>query len=398
MATARADPPRPEWDPFSHSTFEDPFPTYRALRDHFPVYRNAARDVWALTRFEDVQQAARDWRTYSNSAGVDLDDTTEVFGPGNFIDSDPVRHDELRALVKHQFTPKAIGALELKVRERVRALVAPIMEAGGGDIVPALAWPLPVATVCDVVGFPAEDAAQLQAWVAAAIHRLPGEGRSPASARRAVGEMHDYFVEIAADRRRRPRDDLLSAIATGEAGGSRLSEEIVGLCTLLSVAGTETTFSLIGNAVWLLGSHPEERRRLVDDPSGIPAALEEVLRFESPVQYLGRITTRDVELHGTTIPAGKRVALVFGAANRDDRRWPDPDTFDIARPPQRNLAFGEGIHHCLGAPLARLEGRMVLEELVRSMPEFSLDGPAERTKTYTTRGFESLPIQALSSP
>jgi cytochrome P450 len=260
--------------------------------------------------------------------------------------------------------------------------------------VPALAWPLPVATVCDVIGFPVEDAAQLQAWVAAAIHRLPGEGRSPSSAWEAVCEMHDYFVEIATDRRRRPRDDLLSSIATGKAGGSRLSSEIVGLCTLLSVAGTETTFSLIGNAVWLLASHPEQRRRLVEDPSTIPAALEEVLRFESPVQYLGRVTTRDVELHGTTIPAGKRVALIFGAANRDDRRWESPDTFDVARPPKRNLAFGEGIHHCLGAPLARLEGRVVLEELVGSMPEFSLDGPAQRTKTYTTRGFDTLPITA----
>jgi cytochrome P450 len=383
---------KPEWDPFAHRTVEDPFPTYGLLRDRHPVYHNAARDVWALTRFEDVQQAARDWRTYSNAAGVDLDDTTDVFGPGNFIDSDPVRHDELRALVRHQFTPKAIGELEREIRERVRALLSPFVEAGGGDIVRALAWPLPVATVCDVVGFPAADAPQLQAWVAAAIRRLSGEGRSPPSARRAVCEMHDYFVEIAADRRRRPREDLLSSIATGEAGGSPLSSEIAGLCTLLSVAGSETTFSLIGNAVWLLASHCTQRRRLVNDPSTIPAALEEVLRVESSVQYLGRVATRDVELHGTTIPAGERVALIFGAANRDERRWDDPDTFEVTRPPKRNLAFGEGIHHCLGAPLARLEVRVVLEELVRTMPEFSLDGPAERTRTYTTRGFESLPL------
>jgi cytochrome P450 len=380
------------WDPFAHSTVADPFSTYRQMREEHPVYHNAEHDVWALTRFDDVQQAARDWRTFSNAAGVDLDDTTDVFGPGNFIDSDPVRHDQLRALVKHRFTPMAVAELERGIRERVRALLSPVVEEGSGDIVRALAWPLPVATVCDLVGFPAADAPQLQAWVAAAIHRLPGEGRSPASARRAVGEMHEYFVEISADRCRRPRDDLLSAIATGEAGGSRLTEEIVGLCTLLSVAGSETTFSLIGNAFWLFASHPEQRRRLVNDQSMIPAALEEVLRAESPVQYLGRVTTRDVDLHGTTIPAGKRVALIFGAANRDERRWEDPDSFEITRPAKRNLAFGEGIHHCLGAPLARLEGRIVLEELVRVMPEFSLHGPGERTSTYTTRGFESLPV------
>ena len=382
----------PGWDPFTHSTLDDPFTTYRLMRDDHPVYHDATRDVWALTRFEDVQAAARDWRTYSNAAGVDLDDTTDVFGPGNFIDSDPLRHDELRALVRHQFTPRSIAELESGIRERVRTLLAPVLEAGGGDIVPALAWPLPVATVCDVVGFPATDAPQLQAWVAAAIHRRPGEGRSPPSARRAVSEMHDYFVQLAADRRRGPREDLLSSIANGEAGGSRLSSEIVGLCTLLSVAGSETTFSLIGNAVWLLASHPAQRRRLVDDPSTISAVLEEVLRVESPVQYLGRVATRDVELHDRTIPAGKRVALVFGAANRDERRWADPDTFEVTRPSKRNLAFGEGIHHCLGAPLARLEGRVVLEELVRTMPDFSLDGPVERTSTYTTRGFESLPL------
>jgi cytochrome P450 len=381
-----------EWDPFTHSALDDPFSAYRLMRDEHPVFHSVEREVWALTRFDNVQQAARDWRTYSNAAGVDLDDTTDVFGPGNFIDSDPVRHDELRSLVKHQFTPKAIAQLEFEIRARVRALLSPLVEAGSGDIVQVLAWPLPVATLCDVVGFPAADAAQLQAWVAAAIHRLPGEGQSPPSARQAVSEMHDYFLEIAADRRRRPRDDLLSAIATGEAGGSRLTSELGGLCTLLSVAGSETTFSVIGNAIWLLASHPAQRRRLVDDRSMIPAALEEVLRVESPVQYLGRVTTRDVELHGRTIPAGKRVALIFGAANRDERRWNDPDSFDVSRPARRNLAFGEGIHHCLGAPLARLEGRVVLEELLRSMPEFSLNGPGERTSTYTTRGFESLPV------
>ena len=276
-----------EWDPFTHSTLDDPFAAYRHMRDERPVFHNVERDVWALTRFEDVQQAARDWRTFSNAAGVDLDDTTDVFGPGNFIDSDPVRHDELRSLVKHQFTPRAIAQLEREIRERVRALLSPLVETGSGDIVHALAWPLPVATLCDVVGFPPADAAQLQAWVAAAIHRLPGEGQSPPSARQAVHEMHDYFREIAADRRRRPREDLLSAIATGEAGGSRLTSEIVGLCTLLSVAGSETTFSLIGNTAWLLASHPAQRRRLVDDPSMIPGALEEILRVESPVHASG---------------------------------------------------------------------------------------------------------------
>jgi cytochrome P450 len=381
-----------EWGPFAHSALDDPFSTYRALRETHPVYHNATRGVWALSRFEDVQRAARDWRTYSSAAGVDLDDTTEVFGPGNFIDSDPRRHDELRSLVRHSFTPRGIGALESKVRRRVRELLAPVVESGGGDIAKALAWPLPVATVCDVVGFPADDAEQIQTWVAAAIRRVPGEGRSPSSARQAVGEMHDYFAEIAADRRRRPRDDLLSLIATKEVAGGPLSDEIAGLCTLLTVAGTETTFSLIGNAFWLLAEHPERQRQLARDPSAIPAALEEILRFESPVQYLGRVTTRDVEVHGTIIPAGERVALIFGAANRDERRWEHADRFDIGRAPMRNLAFGEGIHHCLGGPLARLEGRVVLEEVTRNMPDFVLDGRPQRSSTYTTRGFDSLSV------
>jgi cytochrome P450 len=286
-----------EWDPFAHSGLDDPFSTYRALRETHPVYHNPDRGVWALTRFDDVQRAARDWRTFSNAAGVDLDDTTEVFGPGNFIDSDPRRHDELRGLVCHSFTPKAVAALERRIRRRARELLAPLVEAGGGDIAKSLAWPLPVATICDVVGFPLEDAARLQHWVAAAIHRVPGEGRAPSTARAAVGEMHAHFAELAADRRRRRRDDLLGAIATEDVAGAPLTAEIAGLCTLLTVAGTETTFSLIGNMFWLLAERPEVRQRLARDPSAIPAALEEILRCESPVQYLGRVTTRDVDVH-----------------------------------------------------------------------------------------------------
>jgi cytochrome P450 len=381
------------WDPFAHSSLDDPFSTYRGLRERCPVYYNAARRVWALTRVEDVQKAARDWRTFSNAAGVDLDDTTEVFGPGNFIDSDPRRHDELRGLVRHPFAPRAVAELEPMVRARVRNLLGKLSDAGGGDVPSELGWPLAVGTICDVVGFPLEDAERIQRWVAAAIHRVPGEGRAPESAHRAVGEMHDYFAELAVSRRRRPRDDLLSAIATEKVAGAPLSDEIAGLCTLLMVAGTETTFSLIGNMFWLLAERVELREELARHPAKVPAALEEMLRCESPVQYLGRVTTRDAEVGGTTIPAGERVALIFAAANRDERRWDKADELDVDRPQLRNFAFGEGIHHCLGAPLARLEGRLVLEEVVRSLPEFARVGSARRTETYTTRGFESLPIE-----
>jgi cytochrome P450 len=381
-----------DWDPFTHSSLDDPYPTYRALREDHPVYYNPTRGVWALTRFADVQGAARDLEAYSNAAGVDLDDTSEVFGPGNFIDSDPPRHDELRGLVRGPFAPKAIGALEGKIRRYVRERLTPLAEAGGGDIAQEVAWPVPVWTVCELMGFPVADADKIQRWVSAAIHRVSGDGQTPSSARHAVEQMHEYFARMAADRRQRPRDDLLSKIATGRAGAHPISDELAGLCTLLCVAGTETTFSLIGNAVWTLAAHREQRQRLARDPTAVAGALEEVLRFESPVQYLGRITTRDVQLHGTTIPAGERVALLFGGANRDGARWDQADAFDIDREPQRHLAFGEGIHHCLGAPLARLEGRIVLEELLRSMPDFTVAGPVARTSTYTTRGFESLPV------
>lgn len=380
------------WDPFDHSSREELFTTYRVLRQTEPVYHNHTRDVWALSRFDDVQRAARDWATYSNAAGVDLDDTTKVFGPGNFIDSDPPRHDELRGLVRSPFSPKAVNALEHSIRCRVRELLRPLIAVGEGDIGAALAWPLPVLTICELVGFPTEDAERIQSWVAAAIRRVPGQGIAPASARQAVADMHDYFTDTVAVRRSQPQNDLLTIIATGNVAGGRLSEEIAGLCTLLSVAGTETTFSLIGNTVWLLAQHPEQQEHLRDCPANIPAALEEVLRFESPVQYLGRETTRDVQLHGITIPAGKRVALIFGSANRDERHWPCSDRFDIRRPPKRHLAFGEGIHHCLGAPLARLEGRIVVEELLANIPSFTLNGRLKRTETYTTRGFESLGI------
>jgi cytochrome P450 len=356
------------------------------------VYYNERREVWVLSRFSDVQAAARDWETFSSAPGVDLDDTGDVFGAGSFIDVDPPRHDELRDVVKRRFSPKEITHLETLIRHRAVQTIESLRHRDKVDLARDLAWPLPVAVICELLGVPDDAQGDLSAWLRAAIRRTPGEVKVSDSVWESASQVHRYFGQLAAERRKRPREDMLSEIVQADVDGDQLTEEVLGMCFLLCVGGTETTFSLLGNALLLMDQHPEQRACIAEDPSRIPAAIEEFLRYESPVQYFARRATRDVRIHERVIPSGSRVVLLFGAANRDDRRWPDADCLDIQRQPQRHLAFGEGIHHCLGAPLARLEARVVLEEVLRRLPDYRVDGVVTRHATFTTRGLVSLPV------
>jgi cytochrome P450 len=383
-----------EYDPFRDSTRDDVADTYRGLRDDAPVYRNPQRDVWVLSRFHDVQTAARDWRRLSNAAGVDLDETGDLFGPGFFIDTDPPRHPELRAVVKHWFTPRSIASLEETIRAEVGRLLDGLEEAGSADVISAFTWPLPVAVVSHLLALPAEDKPLLSRLFAAVVRRVPGETGASAESLDAAAAMSDYFSDIVRSRRHRPGSDLLSDIVTSKLGGRPVSDEIaVGMAMFICNAGTETTSGMLGNSLVLLQPEPAQRALLVAEPERMPAAVEELVRLESPIQYLARVATEDVTLHGTRIPSGARVVLLFAAANRDDRRWEDPDELDVTRPQQRNLAFGEGIHHCLGAPLARLEGRVALPAFLERFPDYRITGTGRRTPAFTTRGFESLPIE-----
>jgi len=387
--------PEPRFDPFeADSDGSGPYTTYRELRDRAPVYRNPAREFWALSRFDDVRTSSRDWRSFSNADGVDLDELgRRVFGPGDFLDMDPPEHDELRAVVRGHFTPRAISALEPMVREHVRRLLCDLPADETVDAVERLALPLPLDVMCSIIGLPAAERGWIGGLYATVMSRSPGEDAIPRSAVDAAAQLRDYFVAVSRDRRKHPKHDVMTMIARAEARGRPLPDrKIAGMCFVLFSAGIDTVASLLGSAILLLAEHPRARDIALGDPDKLPVAIEEVLRYESPLQFNARTTTVDVAVGDELIPAGERVLLLYGSANRDERRFESPDVFDIAREPKRHLAFGEGIHFCIGAPLARLQTRIALEELLSRFPHYELAGPVERSPAYNMRSISALPI------
>jgi cytochrome P450 len=406
VSSARAVPPKAssaaaafQFDPFEHAVLQDdPYPIYSELREQHPVYYNRERDLWVLSRFEDVQAAARDWEIFSSADGVNLDDIKDVEGPGNFLDMDPPGHDLLRRLVQKTFTPRGIKELEPFIRDTTYRLLTAMVGRGTADLAQEFAWPLPVATIAHIFGFPDHDLAQLSLWAQQLIVRESGSVTVPTSVRAYGAQFHAYFAAAVQERRRVPRSDLISTIAGSAVEGRPLSDEVLGMSISIFGAATETTASLIGNALLLLGKHPEQRERLLEQPGLIDSAVEECLRYEPSAQYLARTTRAPVEFHGRTIPAGARVVLVFAAANRDPRRWEEPDRFDITRTPQRTLAFGAGIHHCLGAPLARVQARTAISMALKLLPRYSVVRDVIRPSTRTTlRNISHLPV-VLESP
>jgi cytochrome P450 len=385
------------YDPFSAAMHRDPFPTYRWLRDHAPAYYNPDRDLWAISRHDDVIAVTNDWTTFSNAEGADTDDLGGHFAaPGNFLDSDPEEHDVLRAVVHKPFTPRQMRTrMEPVVQSAVDDLIGELAERDEADFAQELAWLLPARVIADLLGLPDGDLPLLRQWGEDVTRRIPDDPEPPPLALEALADIRAYLVDQIAERRRAPREDLLSVIANASVGETEesIGEAAMGMATLMIVAGIETTASLIGNALFLLAEHPDQRAWLTEHPEAIPSALEEILRFESPVQHLRRVTTRDVEMHGAKVPAGARVVVLYGSANRDERRYPQAGLFDIRREQKRNLAFGNGIHHCLGAPLARLEGTVVLEKILREFPAYEIVGPVERFASHMDRGIEQLPLR-----
>jgi cytochrome P450 len=391
-------PPR-VYDPFSEEMHRDPYPTYKWLRDHAPVYYNAERGLWAVSRHDDVIEVTRDWERFSNAEGADTDNLSlGIPAPGNFLDTDPPVHDELRAVVHKPFMPKVLQTrLEPFVRRTVNELLEGFGEHDEVDFAEDFAWAVSVRTTGELLGTPSEDASLLKRWGVDVTRRVGGVPEPPPAARAALVEIDGYLREQLGARRRTPTGDLLSAIANASVSGEPIGDAAVGLATLVMIAGMETTASLITSALHLLWQHPDQRRWLADHPSAIPAAVEEVLRFESPVQHLSRVTTADVALHDIVIPRGSRVVVLYGSANRDERRYERADRFDIRRESMRNLAFGNGIHHCLGAPLARLEARVVLERVLSELPDYEVTGPIERFCSHMDRGLARLPGRRAQS-
>jgi cytochrome P450 len=368
--------------------YADPYPIYARLRADSPVYYNEDRGLWALSRFEDVQRAARDIEAYTSTEGVDLDENTELYAPGAVVDLDPPDHTRLRSVLREDFTPRAVRAREPATRARVKSLVGQLLERGGGDFVQLVARPLPVWLLCDLLGFPIEDHPYLDQLYEGLQAREAGKLELPAQAWRARDEMAAYIDSAIEERERRAGSDLLSTMVAGE----MTREELVSLCLFMFFAGINTTIGLLSYGIYWLAQFPEERDVLAKEPARMTAGVEELLRFDAPVQWTRRVTTRPVQLHDTTIPERASVLLLWGSANRDGRRYERSEELNVAREQKRHMAFGEGIHHCIGAPYARLEARLVLEELLSHAPRYEIAGPVGRLVAPGERILAQLPL------
>ena len=388
------------YDPSSYALHEDPFPVYRRMQADAPLYRNADIGFWALTRFDDVLAGLSDPGRFSSAQGTLIEQIQSAQpAPAMMIFTDPPRHDELRKLVSRAFTPRRVAELERDVRAMCEAWLDPLVDAGGGEIVRDLAGKLPMAVIAALLGAPAEDNARLKHLSDRLLHREDGSVAKPEDAAAAGAELWAYFSELAAARRAEPSDDMLTALVEAEvvaADGARrrlTEDEIVMFCLLLGVAGNETTAKMIATGTVVLADFPDERARLVDDPTLWPGAVEELLRFDPPSHYQGRVTTQSVQWYGETIPRGSVVLFVNGAANRDPRAFTDPDRFVADRRIERHLAFGHGVHYCLGAHLARLETRIALDALVRRFPHYEIDrAGVERFHSSNIRGLSRVPF------
>ena len=388
------------YDPSSYVLQDDPFSTYRWMQDDAPLYHNAELGFWALTRFDDVLAGLNDPSVLSSAHGTVLENIQSGDrAPEMIIFQDPPRHDELRKLVGRAFTPRRVAQLEQAVRDLCGPWLDRIEDAGVGDVVADLSGLLPMAVIGRLLGAPEDDHTRLKHLSDRLLHREDGTVAKPEDAAVAGAELFVYFSDLLASRRSTPEDDLVSALVEAEVSGpdgeaQRLSDdEIVFFCLLLGVAGNETTAKMIATGAVVLADFPDQRAALVDDPARWPDAVEELLRFDPPSHYQGRVTTRDVAWYGETVPAGATVLLVNGAANRDPRTFDDPDRFWIGRPLDRHLAFGYGIHYCLGAGLARLETRVALELLVERFPNYEIDrAGVERFHSSNVRGLAKVPF------
>lgn len=380
------------FDPFSAQIPDDPYPIFRELRDHAPVYRNAERNFWALSRFDDVQRASRDWQTFTNADGVEQDRWGKLLRVSSFIGEDPPHHDQLRSILRKHFVPKQMQLLATTVEGITAELLRDAIDDRHADLAADFAWPLGVSVVCKLLGLPDGDRIQMQHWLGQMLWRNPGDTEVPAVAIDTAKILREYFASVIVSRRS-PVDGegVLSTLICAEHAGDLSRDELLDMCGLLFVAATDTVASAVSSAVILFGVHQDQRAVLCADPDLLPAAIEEVVRYEAPVQFLARKTTCPISLHGVAIPAGEWILLLHGAANRDERRFEDADSFNIQRRPLRHLGFGDGIHFCLGAPLARLQARAAVRAILNKIPEYEVR-TIVRYPSYNARGVSKLAV------
>lgn len=395
-----------EFEPFSQDFFDGAFDTYRRMRDEAPVYYNAKWDFWALTRYEDVAPATKDHETYSSAKGATLDmvkahdDAIPV--PKVIISMDPPEHQKMRKLVSKVFTPRAIDALEDMVRDKVYERINEL-DPASFDVVADFSALFPNEVITTMLGVPKEDRDQIRRWLDLLLERHPGEIATTPAGYDASVQTGIYYYNLIQQRRAEPQDDMISRLIETEIERDgeidKLTDvDIAGFATMLGGAGAETVTKLVGNAMVAFADFPDQWQKLRDDRSKIPAAVEELLRYEAPSQYQVRTATRDVTLHGITIPAGSAVLLVTGSATRDERMFPDPDRLDIDRERKMgfNLALGYGIHSCLGAALARMESRIALGALLDLIPDYEVDRSGLRRVAMTNVcGWSNVPVRKV---
>jgi cytochrome P450 len=386
------------YDPYDVAINADPYPAFGRLRDEVPVYRNDVHDFYALSRFEDVERGLRDRETFISGKGgiLELIKSDFEIPPGVLIFEDPPVHTIHRALLSRVFTPKKMAALEPQVRQLCADCLDPLVGADGFDLVRDLGAVMPMRVIGMLLGIPYEDQEAVRDRVDANLRTEPGQPMRFSPERAMTDESFAEYIDWRADH---PSDDIMSELLHAEfedETGTRRRlrrDEVLTYVSVVAGAGNETTTRLIGWTGKVLAEHPDQRRELVENPALIPQAIEEVLRYEPPAPHVGRYVARDVEVQGQTVPEGNAILLLVGAANRDERRWPDADRFDIHRDQRSHLTFGYGNHFCLGAALARLEGRVALDELLRRFPEWDVDlANAKLSPTSTVRGWETLPV------
>ncbi len=389
-----------ELNPYSWEFHEDPYPTYAALRDEAPAYRNEKLGFWALSRHADVLRAFKDVETFSNAEGVALEAfSKDAWRTMSFLAMDPPAHQALRRLVNKAFTPRRVRGFEPRIRALANEHLDQFPEDGRVDFMESFAGKLPMDFISEMIGIPKEDRDQVRHWVDDVLHREEGKIEVPQPAVKASLSLLQYYQAHLDQRRKESVDDLLGALMSAEVDGRQLNDdELLSFLFLLGVAGNETTTKLLGNALYAAHLHPEQYDKVVANPDLIAGWVEETTRWDNSSQLVYRTMARDIELHGRQLIQGDRVALLIGAANRDERVFDDPDAFDVERDCADSLSFGRGVHFCLGASLARMEGRVCLEEILKRYPRFELDEAGlVRAHSGNVRGFVTLPVRFVAA-
>ncbi len=400
----------PQVDLFDPTFKNDPYPTYAEMRSTAPAYRVElpdGRGVWMITRYDDALTVLKDRRFVKNFRNAltpeqlaQIPPIPKVMEPlsHNMLDTDPPDHQRLRSLVSKAFTPRLIERQRPRVQAIADSLLDAVQDQGEMDLIDDYAFPLPITVIAELLGVPSEDRNSFREWSNAAVSGNTTQEYLEEILIPNMQAFNDYLYALFEEKHANPRDDLVSALVRAEEAGDKLSEdELLGMVFLLLVAGHETTVNLIGNGVLALLLHPDQLQKLKADPALIKPAVEELLRYDGPVESATeRYTTEEVEMAGVTIPRGEMVMVVLASADRDPQRFADPDELDITRADNKHLAFGKGIHHCLGAPLARMEGQIAISTLLRRMPELRLAGSPDSLSWrpgMIIRGLRGLPLQ-----